>query len=126
MRLLLDTHVVLWHLGGLRRLGAGAERALLAAETVFVSAVTFAEIGVKAAVGKLTVPPDLVERVVDAGLRMLPLAPEHGLAVANLPPLHRDPFDRLLITQAIAEDLVLVTADVRIPAYAVATSPALD
>lgn len=79
--------------------------------------VSFAEIGVKAAIGKLTVPDDLRELIVDSGLRMLGLTAEHGLAVAGLPVHHRDPFDRVLIAQARSEGLTLLTADARIDAY---------
>ncbi len=81
------------------------------------SVVSFAEIGVKAAVGKLVVPDDLQEHVVRSGLQILALAPAHGLEVANLPMHHRDPFDRLLISQARSEGLTLLTADERIGRY---------
>lgn len=84
-----------------------AQRALL------VSAVSFAEIGVKAALGKLVVPDDLVEVLLVSGVRFLPLSAEHGLGVARLPMHHRDRFDRRLISQAKAEDSRLVTADTR-------------
>lgn len=121
MRLLLDTHVVLWQLSGARELGAQARAALDGAAELCFSAVSFAEIGVKAGVGKLAVPPDLDEHVRGAGLRVLGLDPGHGLAVAELPMHHRDPFDRLLIAQARSEGLVLMTADARIAAYDVPT-----
>ncbi len=121
MRLLLDTHVVLWQLGGERPLSQAATDAVRDADALFVSAVSFAEIGVKVALGKLAVPDGLVDAVLGAGLRLLPLDAEHGLAVARLPLIHRDPFDRLLIAQARAEGLVLVTADARIPEYDVRT-----
>jgi prevent-host-death family protein len=90
------------------------------AEELRFSAVSFAEIGVKAAIGKLVVPDDLHEHVLRSGLRILPLAPEHALAVAGLPMHHQDPFDRLLIAQARLEGLHLVTADPRFAAYDVA------
>ncbi|MDX6649894.1 MAG: hypothetical protein QOJ97_1845, partial [Solirubrobacteraceae bacterium] len=77
----------------------------------------FAEIGVKAAIGKLVVPKDLHEHVVRSGLRILGLAPEHGLGVADLPMHHRDPFDRLLIAQARLEGLTVMTADRRFVDY---------
>ena len=120
MRILLDTHVVLWQLEGTRTVGPRAQHAIEQATELLFSVVSFAEIGVKAAVGKLTVPDDLREHIVDSGLRMLGLTAEHGLAVAGLPLHHRDPFDRLLIAQARTEDLTLVTADVRINDYEVA------
>lgn len=89
----------------------------MTADALVVSAVSVAEIGVKAGVGKLTVPDDLIEHLLAAGMEFLALSPEHGLAVAHLPALHRDPFDRLLIAQAQQEDLTILTADQNIMAY---------
>ena len=120
MRLLLDTHVVLWQLSGARSLGTRAHEAITAAGELAFSAVSFAEIGVKAAIGKLAVPGDVYEHVVGTGVRVLGLSPEHGLAVGSLPLHHRDPFDRLLVAQARHEGFTLVTADKRIQAYDVA------
>lgn len=120
MRLLLDTHVVLWELGGTRTVGPRAQEAIERASELLFSAVSFAEIGVKAAIGKLVIPADLHEHVVRSGVRILGLAADHGLGVADLPPHHRDPFDRLLIAQARAEGLTLLTADARIADYDVA------
>ena len=120
MRLLLDTHVVLWQLSGVRSLGVRAQETIAAAGELAFSVVSFAEIGVKAAIGKLAVPHDLNAHVVGTGVRVLGLSAEHGLAVASLPLHHRDPFDRLLIAQARQEGLTLVTADTRIRAYDVA------
>lgn len=117
MRLLLDTHIVLWQLSGTRTLTREATDAIDAAEELRFSTVSFAEIGVKAAVGKLAMPEQFRECVEDAGLQTLALAPEHGLGVAQLPLHHRDPFDRLLISQAICEGLAIVTADSRFASY---------
>ena len=120
MKLLLDTHVVLWQLSGVQRLGVRASEAIASAAELAFSVVSFAEIGVKAAIGKLAVPDDLHAHVVGTGLRVLGLSPEHGFAVATLPLHHRDPFDRLLVAQARHEGLTLVTADTRLHAYDVA------
>lgn len=117
MRLLLDTHVVLWQLSGERELSQSAVAAIAAADDLLFSVVSFAEIGIKAAVGKLVVPQDLQAKIRDAGVRSLALAAAHGLAVAQLPTHHRDPFDRLLIAQAMTEGLTLVTADPNFAAY---------
>ncbi len=119
MRLLLDTHVVLWQLSGERELSATARDAIATADDLLFSVVSFAEIGVKAAVGKLDVPADLQTRIADSGVRTLGLSPTHGLAVRNLPVHHRDPFDRLLIAQAMTERLTVVTADTRFDAYGI-------
>jgi PIN domain nuclease of toxin-antitoxin system len=117
VRLLLDTHVVLWELEGSRRVSQLAQEAIEQATEVLFSVVSFAEIGVKAAVGKVSVPADLREHVLRTGVQVLRLDADHGLAVADLPMHHRDPFDRLLIAQARSERLTIVTADRRIAHY---------
>jgi PIN domain nuclease of toxin-antitoxin system len=120
VRLLLDTHVVLWQLSGARALGVRAREAIAAAAELAFSVVSFAEIGGKAAIGKLSVPDDLHAQIVSTGVRVLGLSPDDGLAVASLPLHHCDPFDRLLIAQARHGGFTLVTADPRIRAYDVA------
>lgn len=117
MRLLLDTQVVLWHLSGERLLSHAAQEAVASSDDLLFSVVSFAEIGVKAAIGKLEVPDALQQHVADAGVRTLGLSAGHGLAVAKLAAHHRDPFDRLLIAQAITDDLTIVTADRRFAQY---------
>jgi PIN domain nuclease of toxin-antitoxin system len=124
VRLLLDTHVVLWQAAGEDRLGPVAKRRLRAAQELCFSVVSFAEIGVKASLGKLDVPSDLVERLGGMGLSVLGLTVAHALAVAELPLHHRDPFDRLLIAQARIEGLTLLSADRRIMAYDIAVADA--
>ena len=124
MRLLLDTHVVLWQLSGERELSAPARAAISEAEDLLLSVVSFAEIGIKASVGKLEVPDDLPGRIADSGVRTLGLSPAHGLAVSELPVHHRDPFDRLIIAQAMIERLTVVTADDRFQSYGVRLLPA--
>lgn len=117
MRLLLDTRVVLWQLAGTRTVGPRAREAIGRATELAFSVVSFAEIGVKAAIGKLDIPADLREHILRSGLSTLGLAPDHGLGVADLPMHHRDPFDRLLISQARLEGLTIVTADERFSRY---------
>jgi PIN domain nuclease of toxin-antitoxin system len=121
LRLLLDTHVVLWELGGTRTVGTRTRQAIELASELAFSVVSVAEIGVKAAIGKLDVPADLQDHILRSGVRILGLAPEHALAVAALPLHHRDPFDRLLIAQARSERLSIVTADRRFAEYDVET-----
>jgi PIN domain nuclease of toxin-antitoxin system len=120
VKLLLDTHVVLWQLAGTRELGPGARETVAAATELAFSVVSFAEIGIKVAAGKLVVAEALRAHIDRAGVGVLGLSPDHGLAVAGLPPHHRDPFDRLLIAQARAEGYALVTADARMRAYDIA------
>lgn len=119
MRLLLDTHVVLWQLSGERELSTQARDSISEADDLLFSVVSFAEIGIKASVGKLDVPDDLQERIADSGVRTLGLSPAHGLAVSRLPVHHRDPFDRLIIAQAMVERLTVVTADARFGSYGI-------
>jgi PIN domain nuclease of toxin-antitoxin system len=119
VRLLLDTQIVLWQLQGSRTVRGEARAAIERASELAFSVVSFAEIGFKAAIGKLTVPADLHDQVLRSGLRIVGLAPDHGLLVAQLPLHHRDPFDRLLIAQARQEGLTIVTADPRFADYGV-------
>ncbi len=122
LRLLLDTRVLLWPLTGNARLSA-ATRAVMAdtGNEVFVSAATFWEIAIKRALGRLQVPDNLIAEIALAGLKELPVTFSHGELMAQLPLIHRDPFDRMLVAQAQAESLVLVTADPALRRYDVAT-----
>ena len=121
-RLLLDTHAFLWWLVDEPRLGEEA-RARIAepANAVFVSAATGWEIGIKKALGKLQAPDDLDALVEAEGFTHLPITFFHGEQAGALPDHHRDPFDRMLVAQAQAEGLVLVTRDPQIRAYGIRT-----
>lgn len=125
MRLLLDTRVLLWWLSRDPRLNERANGAIRdTTNGVFVSAASAWEISVKVAKGLLKAPDNLAEVLVEKSLTPLPVTVRHGAAVRELPLLHHDPFDRLLVAQARCEDLVLVTADDRLSAYDVAVLPA--
>lgn len=127
MRLLLDTHVVLWWLGASERLSTQAEEAINNVESaVFVSAVTACEIAQKSVVGKLRFPDDLTEQISANDFTELPITARHALATTNLPLHHRDPFDRLLVAQAQCEGLTLVTANRKLTVYEVPILPASD
>jgi len=122
MHLLLDTHVLLWWLDDSSRLGpTGRARIADPRARVFVSAATGCEISIKRALGKLRAPADLDAVLDRAGLERLAITFRHGEAAGDLPPLHRDPFDRMLVAQARLERLALVTADEAIRAYDVET-----
>ncbi|HEY8473889.1 MAG TPA: type II toxin-antitoxin system VapC family toxin [Natronosporangium sp.] len=122
MRLLLDTHVLLWWLDDSPALGVKARELISLGENeVFVSAISAAEIASKSSVGKLRVPADLEQQIEENAFTPLPFRVRHGLAVETLPLHHRDPFDRLLIAQAQCEDLAVVTADQVFAAYDVRT-----
>lgn len=112
---------MLWHLKGGRRLRTEARAAVEGAVELNFSVVSFAEIGVKVAIGKLSVPADIHDRILALGVRILGLSADHGLDVSRLPMHHRDPFDRLLIAQARAERLTVLTADSRFPEYPIKT-----
>lgn len=125
MRLLLDTHVLLWSLTEPRKL-SGRTRAALedTANEVFVSAVSGWEIAVKRTLGKLEAPDDLEAGIVRHGFLLLNLTFAHAAHAAALPPHHGDPFDRMLVAQAQIERLILVTSDARIALYRVRTMAA--
>jgi PIN domain nuclease of toxin-antitoxin system len=117
LNLLLDSHVVLWWLSGDERLSRKARRRIERADEVFVSAATTWELAVKASLGKLRMPEGFVEVVEEQGFTHLPITPVHAMAVGGLPWHHRDPFDRILLAQAIVEGLRLVSADEALAPY---------
>lgn len=116
MRLLLDTHVLLWALLNDPRL-TPAQREAIDAGELYISAATVWEVGIKRAIGKLSVPEDLFDIAVDAGCRPLPISWTHAEAAAALPMHHADPFDRMLIAQARCEGLRLASSDAKMAAY---------
>ena len=116
MRILLDTHVLLWAVLNDPRLTSTQAKAISEGE-VYLSSASVWEIGIKRAIGKLAVPDDLFEIAVDAGCRPLPISWTHAEAAAALPLHHSDPFDRMLIAQARCEGLSLVSSDTKFRAY---------
>lgn len=118
MRLLLDTHVLLWAVLNDPRLTAAQRQAISDGE-LYLSSVSVWEIGIKRALGKLDVPPDLFDIARDAGCRPLPISWTHAEAAAALPRHHDDPFDRMLIAQAHCEGLRLASSDKTLIAYEV-------
>jgi PIN domain nuclease of toxin-antitoxin system len=123
MRVLTDTHILLWSLLRPARLDAACRDVLESPEhQVFFSAVNIWEIAIKRALDRpdFDVEPDAVYRAaLETGFRELPISAFHAAAVRHLPPHHRDPFDRLLIVQARTEPLLLMTDDPLISLYAV-------
>ncbi|HSL06460.1 MAG TPA: type II toxin-antitoxin system VapC family toxin [Pseudonocardiaceae bacterium] len=125
MRLLLDTHALIWWLEGGTRLREEARAAIRSrANEVRVSSASAVEISIKVAKGKLDAPGDLVTQMVNHGFMALPLTIEHGIAMLGFPANHGDPFDRLLIAQARCEGLTIVTRDSAFAAYDVPILPA--
>ena len=117
MRILLDTHLVLWALAAPERLPVVAHRLIERAD-VYVSAASIWEISIKTSLGKLSADPREVLAALDpAGFIPLPISAEHAARVADLPPVHRDPFDRLLVAQALCEPMRLLTMDTVLAGY---------
>lgn len=126
-RLLLDTHTFLWWLANSKELGTAAKEIISDSKNeVYVSAVSSWEISIKKSLGKLEAPDGLDNIVEDEGFDRLPITFFHGEQAGSLPPIHRDPFDRMLVAQAQAEGLEIVTADMFIPKYGVKAVNARD
>ena len=118
MRLLLDTHIFLWVVTGNSALKSPARRIIEGADQVYVSAASVWEIAIKSRFGKIDAEVSgLVEAIDASGLLELPVRAMHAAGVAKLQLHHTDPFDRLLIAQAIAEPLRLLTADAMLARY---------
>ncbi len=120
-RLLLDTHVLLWWLRGTADLSDDLRERIDTELEVYVSSVSVWELSIKKASGKLTLPEDLTDWIERSGLSDLPISLVHTDLAGRLPPIHRDPFDRMLIAQALTEKLTLVTRDGLIRKYDVST-----
>ncbi len=117
MKLLLDTHTFIWWDNN--RLPKAVTRRIQRATEVFVSAVTAWEIAIKSSLGKLAAKGTVAEALPDYGFAPLPILVAHADAVRTLPPLHRDPFDRMLVAQAYVEGLAIVSADETLAQYKV-------
>ena len=117
MRVLLDSHVVRWWLEDNTALGPKTRQSIADADEAFVSAVTPWELGIKRSLGKLSMPDGLVGVVQADGFTLLDVTAGHAEAAPALPPIHRDPFDRMLVAQAHLEALVLITADKALAGY---------
>ena len=118
MKLLLDTHIALWLVRDAPELSAEARRLISRADSVFVSSVSMWEATIKVALGKLPLDPARLEsQLLAAGVQPFPLTWAHARALHGLPMLHRDPFDRMLVVQAMTEPLHLLTHDATLRPY---------
>ena len=118
MRLLLDTHILLWWLSDDPLLPSAARGAISSPDNeVMVSAAAIWEIAMKKAVGRLDAPDDLLEVLTTSDFETLEITASHALLAGGLAPHHSDPFDRMMIAQARAENLTLVSIDERFPQY---------
>lgn len=125
MNLLLDTHVFLWSLNG-GPISESAKKAFFDLNnSLFFSAASYWEICIKISIGKLVLSnnwPQLFDSEMAAnGIQWLPIEPLHCRNILNLPSIHQDPFDRLLIAQATSEQMTILTADSQISAYPIST-----
>ncbi len=125
MKYLLDTHVFLWLQSDPKRLGSSISRLERPDSELLVSAASGWEIAIKYEIGRLSLPepPEryVPSRVKAIGALALPVELRHALAVSTLPPIHRDPFDRILLCQAKATNAILVTADETMDQYSIRT-----
>lgn len=120
MKLLLDTHCLLWWLDDPSLLSTQAQVLVSdPAHDVFVSSAVIWEIAIKQALGKLVVVGDIDLCISKSNFAQLPIRFEHAWAIKPLPMIHKDPFDRLLVAQAIVENATIVTRDANIPLYGV-------
>ncbi len=119
MRLLLDTHVLVWWLEENRRLTKPARQAIDSADEVAVSVASIWELSLKVARGMLQTPNDLEEQLEKNRFRVLPVTLHHAIASTRLPKHHRDPFDRMLIAQAQIESLTLLSVDKQQMSYGI-------
>lgn len=118
MRLLLDTHVFLWCVKNDRRISKTVRSKIIDADEVYVSSASIWEVTIKVKLKKIDVNiSELVDAITKSGFLELPITAYHALTVNHLAEIHRDPFDRILIAQAIAEPLIFLTADVALKNY---------
>ncbi len=124
LRILLDTHIALWWSNDPAELAPEARAAIAdGSNDVFLSAASVWEAAIKTAAGRLSTPTPIDEAAASAGIRELPISWTHARRASALPPLHRDPFDRMLVAQALEDGLVLVTRDPLVQQYPVSTLP---
>ena len=124
MRLLLDTHVLLWWLAADPRLAPPSRDLIADADEVTVSTASAWEMSLKAQLGKLECPEDLAAQLVRHQFSVLPVHLDHAVRYRGLPLHHRDPFDRMLVAQAQVEGLAIVSADEVFAGYEVEVVPA--
>ena len=125
MNILLDTHAIKWFFDGDERLSQSAIDAICHYENdVYVSVASLWEVAIKLSIGKLQVNGGIdkfIEAVYENGFILLDVAPEHISTVTKLPFIHRDPFDRMLVAQALIGDMAIITVDPNIKGYNVTT-----
>jgi PIN domain nuclease of toxin-antitoxin system len=122
MKYLLDTHVLLWWLTEPEKIHTKAKKIIRdKANEIYVSSASCWEMAIKKSIGRLTLPHNILETIAHEGFHILSIHPEECLGIADLPMVHTDPFDRLLVMQAKLYDLVIITRDGKISEYPVIT-----
>jgi len=125
MQYLLDTHVILWWLTEPKKIKQKALKTISDRNNrIFISSASFWEIGIKKGLGRIIIPHNIIETLLNEGFEILSISAEAGLGVADLPMIHSDPFDRLLVIQAKLNDLIIITNDAKINDYPVVIIPA--
>jgi PIN domain nuclease of toxin-antitoxin system len=118
MRLLLDTHIFLWWVKGDKRLSKTTMDTIKDAEEVYTSSASIWEIAIEMSLGKISGDINaLIQEIHNSHFLELPVTSQHAAAILRLPDIHRDPFDRMLIAQALSEPLVFLTADHQLKKY---------
>lgn len=122
MQYLLDTHIVLWWLTNPSKIAPNIREVIANKKNkIFISSVSFWEMAIKQSLGRLNIPNNVIEVLLKEGFEMLPLIAEESLGISDLPFIHTDPFDRMLIIQAKLNNLALITDDSKITQYPVVT-----
>lgn len=118
MRILLDTHIFLWWVNGDAKLSKRLRSLILSATEIYISSASIWEAGIKIKLAKLEANIEsLVDSITASGFIELPITAKHAAFVCQLPPIHRDPFDRILISQAVCEPLQFLTFDKTLEPY---------
>jgi len=122
MNYLLDTHVVLWWLTDPKEIATKARKIIAdKEESIYISSASCWEMAIKKGIGRLKFPANLLDILTSEGFDIIPITANESLSVADLPLIHQDPFDRLLIVQAKLNDMILITRDETIVKYPVIT-----
>jgi len=118
MRILLDTHIALWVIAGTNRINSIKDVILADENDIYISAASWWELAIKIGIGKFEGNlPEIRTAAKKSGFIELPVTGDHTESVLNLPPVHKDPFDRILLAQAICEPMRLITADGKLEPY---------
>lgn len=122
MNYLLDTHIILWWLTNPKLISAKASKIISdKGNTVFVSSASLWEMAIKKSLGRLNLPRNIVEILQSESFQIMPIGHEEALGISDLPLIHQDPFDRILVMQAKLYNCVLITRDKNIMDYPVIT-----